>query len=624
MAAGTVSKLTIIILAIGSAFILVSGTTNLFSFATAGLNLPPPPPGTSLSDILNAPLFGDLIKQAAAKGGPNLIGIATFLALNAILNTVFFASSFIISGYAFGKLFHRLRTKHLQPQPSEDAMPKPASPPAPPPSTTPAPTVPVATILPALLLVLLTVGAVLPAGFAQGVGSSGTTAGEQLALDLQKDGSLHMTYSTNVTSLPGVPTDYSRVEFQSLQAAAIFSRNGTVQNGQNGFPSYLLSLLPRNGFLAAYQVSDPSVGKTRADILASEFGQGFNVSLQSTTSLVLPSFGGQNSGNVYLAIYQCQQDATMRILPLAQANGVGTILTPAKVFVSNYAITAGYLNFGNSNVTLSASVAIAADLTPLGNFYGRGTFTLGLRETFGGQGTIGPSTTAKTTNIQLSFPANTTVVAYGPASAKVNPTQGQYQLAMNITSPSTPNAYVTFDATFPQHITIGRQTDPSSPVSAGTTVTEKVTVTNLGNQTIHGVSVSEKKLFQTYPTLELLSASYNVTLGDIDPQALREATEQFKVGSDGIYMMPPAAVSYTDQNQTVSKESSQTTLVSTFNLQLYLGKLVSGTAPYSYPLLLLIVLAPIREVIRQVGRLSARRRKKLRQRNLGLYQGTRP
>ncbi len=487
-------------------------------------------------------------------------------------------------------------------------MPKPPSPPV---ATPPAPSAPVATALSLLVIALLILGTFVPAGLAQNSGTSGVSSGEQLALTVQKDGLLHMIYSTNVSSLPGVSADYSRDEFQNLVAGSIFSFNGSVQMGTNGPPSFLLSLLPRNGFLTVYKVSDPSVGKERADVLASEFAQGFNVTLQSTVSLVLPSFGGQ-SGSVYLGIYQGgQQDTTLNMLNLAQASGVGTILTAQKVFAGSYAIMAGFLGLGNPSATLSPSVSVVADLTGLVNFYGKGTFTLGLRETFGSQGAIGPSMTAKTTTIQLVFPANSTVVAYGPSTATVSSTQGQYQLLMNSTSPSTPNSFVTFDATFPQHIQVDRQTAPSSPVPAGTTVTEKVSVKNLGNQTIHGVVVSEKNLFQTYPTLELLSPSYNLTLGDVDPQASREATVQFRVGSDGIYTLPPAEVSYTDQNQTVSRESSQMTLVSSFNLQLYLGKLVSGTAPYSYPLLGLVVLSPVKQAIREVGKLATRRRTKV-------------
>jgi len=329
--------------------------------------------------------------------------------------------------------------------------------------------------------------------------------------------------------------------------------------------------------------------------------------------LVLPSFGGQqgSSGSIYLGIYEGgQQNTTLRMLGLVQSDGVGTILTPRKVFAGSYAIMAGFLGFENASATPSPSVSVVADLTGFSNFYGRGTFTLGLRETFGAQGTIAPSATAKTTQIRLEFPTNSTVVAWGPSTATVNSTQGLYQLLLNTTSSPTPNAFVTFDASFPQRIQIDRRTDPSSTVSAGATVTEKVSVRNLGNETIHGVVVSEKKLFQTYPTLELLSPSYNSTLGDIDPQASREATVQFRVGSNGVYTMPSAEVSYVDQNKTISRESSQTMLVSTFNLELYLGKLVSGTAPYSYPLVGLVVLTPVKSLIGGIGKLSTRRRKK--------------
>ncbi|OLD02109.1 hypothetical protein AUG19_04565 [archaeon 13_1_20CM_2_54_9] len=616
MIAGTLSTITLILLAVANGFLLISGIRNLVS-GSGGFNLPPPPPGTSLADILSVPVVGQIVQQATSPGGPSLLGIASVLAVNFGLNIALFAGSFIGSGVMFRKIFHR-RAKPVKPRPVEDSMPKPPTPPGsiPPVATPSAPApAPTATVLSLLVIALLILGTVVPAGLAQSSGSSGVLTGEQMELGVQKDGSLRMVYSTNVSSLPGVSADYSRAEFQNLVAGSIFSFNGSVQVGAGGPPSFLLSLLPRHGFLAIYQVSDPQVGKGRADVLASEFAQGFAVSLQPAVSLVLPSFGGQqgSSGSIYLGIYEGgQQNTTLRMLGLVQSDGVGTILTPRKVFAGSYAIMAGFLGFENASATPSPSVSVVADLTGFSNFYGRGTFTLGLRETFGAQGTIAPSATAKTTQIRLEFPTNSTVVAWGPSTATVNSTQGLYQLLLNTTSSPTPNAFVTFDASFPQRIHIDRRTDPSSTVSAGATVTEKVSVRNLGNETIHGVVVSEKKLFQTYPTLELLSPSYNSTLGDIDPQASREATVQFRVGSNGVYTMPSAEVSYVDQNKTISRESSQTMLVSTFNLELYLGKLVSGTAPYSYPLVGLVVLTPVKSLIGGIGKLSTRRRKKTR------------
>src|SRR5713101_1729186 len=79
---------------------------------------------------------------------------------------------------------------------------------------------------------------------------------------------------------------------------------------------------------------------------------------------------------------------------------------------------------------------------------------------------------------------------------------------------------------------------------SGTTVTEKITVTNMGNETIHSVVTSEKRLFQAYPTLQLLSPSQNMSVGDIPPQGSASATLQFRVTSDGFYTLPPTDITY--------------------------------------------------------------------------------
>jgi hypothetical protein len=142
----------------------------------------------------------------------------------------------------------------------------------------------------------------------------------------------------------------------------------------------------------------------------------------------------------------------------------------------------------------------------------------------------------------------------------------------------------------------------------GTTVTEAITVTNLGNETIHQVIVSEKKLFQTYRSLQLLSPSYNDSLGDISPQASGTATFQFKVRSDGIYTFVPAQVVYKDQQNMVVKNSGTASLRSTLSTFNYSLALINGTAPTSYLLLFLLVMSPLIEAPRGLVRWRSSRK----------------
>ncbi len=458
----------------------------------------------------------------------------------------------------------------------------------------------------------------VPAGRAQifhASGSGGPSTGEQLSLNLQKDGTLKMSYSTNLTALPpGIPSDYRLEEYQAIAGAFIFAFNGSIDLGQNGNSgsgggglSTIISLLPPNGFLAVYQNVDQSTGKARADKLAADFQQGFGVSLTSTVSMTLPSFGG-SGGTMYLAIYQ--GDGTVastgnKILNLVQAAGVGSVLSSPRVFAANFGAEAGFLNFDSqSNSTgtpnLIPGAQISADLTQWGNFYGRGTFTLGVRTILGTQGVIGPSSVAGSTNVQLGFPGNSTIVVYWPLNSTLDAARGQLNYSMNSTSTPVSDVYVTFSNVFPQNIHVSRTLDPASPVPSGTVVTEHVTVTNIGNESIQGVIASEKRLFQTYKTLRLVSASENMSLGDIGAQATAQGTLVFKVTSDGFYTMPGVDIDYTDQNQTVSKTTSPTYLQSTFSVPVYAGQLVQGTAPWSYLLLFLSILPVIIQVPRSL------------------------
>ncbi len=561
-------------------------------------------------------MVGQGIQGVASSGGINPLSILEILVVNFILNIGVYAISFITSGFAFSKIL-RGRLPKAQLIPSTQVQNGPES-------QDPSPTLPAAKIVRTLaILLLISSSLVISTGFAQGSQSSGQTSGEHLALNLDKDGTLKMAYSTNLTSLPGVSSDYQRDEFRGLVGGFLFAFNGSVDLGQNGSGgssgalSFLIPLLPLDGFLAVYGVPDQSTGKARADLLASEFGQGFGVHLSSVVSMILPSFGGQQvtGGSIYIGIYSSDGQAEAvgtRVLSLVQTAGVGSILTSQKVFVSHFGVLAGFIDLYFQNATATHSFTpgaqVTADLTPLGNFYGRGNFTLGLRQVLGSQGTIGPSTVARTTRIQLGFPASSTVTGFAPANASIDSAQGHLSYSMYLTFTPVPNVYVNFTSTLPQRITVDRQLDPPSPVSSGTTVTEKIRVTNLGNETIQSVVVSEKRLFQTYPTLRLLSSSQNVSLGDILPQGSSGATLAFRVSSDGFYTLPPVDITYLDQGQAISKSSSLAYLQSSFNLSLYLQELVRGTAPYSYLFLLLVVLPPILQIPRLLRRSRPARR----------------
>ncbi len=629
MAAGTISTLTIILLMAANAFVIFAGFRNL-SGGFSGLNIPPPPPGLSLADVLNTPMVGQGIQVVATSGGINPLSILEVLVVNFALNIGVYAISFVASGFVFSKI---LRGRRPKPKPVPSAQlqssPEPQD---------PSPNLSAAKIVGILaILLILSSSLVISTGFAQGSQSSGQVSGEQLALNLEKDGTLKMVYSTNLTSLPGVSSDYQRDEFRGLVGGFLFAFNGSIDLGQNGSGgssgslSFLMPLLPPNGFLAVYGVPDQPTGKARADLLASGFAQGFGVHLSPVVSMILPSFGGQQlpGGSIYIGIYSSDGLAGAlgnRVLSLVQAAGVGSILTSQKVLVDHFGVLAGFINLDFQNATATPSFTpgaqVTADLTPLGNFYGRGNFTLGLRQVLGNQGTIGPSTVARTTSIELGFPANSTVTGFAPANASIDLAQGQLTYSMNVTSTPVSNVYVNFTSTFPQRITIDRQLDPPSPVSSGTSVTEKITVSNLGNETIRSVVASESRLFRTYPTLQLLSPSQNVSLGDIPPQGSSKATLSFRVSSDGFYTLPPTDITYMDQGQAISKSSSLAYLQSSFNLSLYLQELVRGTAPYSYLFLLLVVLPPILQIPRVLRRSRPARRQQAQTRPSNNPQST--
>ncbi len=105
-----------------------------------------------------------------------------------------------------------------------------------------------------------------------------------------------------------------------------------------------------------------------------------------------------------------------------------------------------------------------------------------------------------------------------------------------------------------------------------------------------------------YPTLKLLSASENVSLGDIAPRSTVQASVMFRVTSDGVYTMPGTVISYTDQGQGISKTAGTIYLQATFSAFGYAEGLIQATAPYSYLFLFLAVLPLIIQIPRSLGK----------------------
>ena len=408
-------------------------------------------------------------------------------------------------------------------------------------------------------------------------------------------------------------------ESQGLVAGLLFGLNATpgtlssFGNSPAGSLSSILQYLPKTGLITIYQATEPSVARSRADQLANDFGKGFGLGLTPSVSLNTQSFPGlQGSGGYYIGLYtsdKIPEQIGDQVRDLIDRNGVGTILSSSKIFVGQFGVLAGLVKLNPSGTDApSAMLAAFADLTTLGNFFGRGNFTLGLRQIFGNPGTISPSGPARSSTVQLVFPSDFPVTDYGPRERVRPPSGGILSLLLNSTDNAVSDAFVSFTGVFPQRIEIVRILDPVSPVPMGTTVTETITVRNLGPESIHGVIVSEKKLFQTYRSLQLLSPSYNASLSDIVPQESESAIFHFKVTSDGIYTLVPAKVTYVDQQDVIVKNSGTISLHSTPNPLNYSLALIRGTAPISYLFLFLLVMSPLIEVPRGVVRWRSSRK----------------
>jgi len=243
-----------------------------------------------------------------------------------------------------------------------------------------------------------------------------------------------------------------------------------------------------------------------------------------------------------------------------------------------------------------------------------GTHQLDLKSLLGFQNNLVGDPAANASLVSMSFQPGT--ILYNPPSLNPfwnNATSTYY---LNVTSSSRPDFVANFNYPFSPNIVIQKTSTPDAgPV--GTTHVVVVTVQNLDNVTVTSLNVNDPQTSSNYAqTLQLSPSGAQATQAAIlTPGNSVTLSYTVTTVSSGVYVLSPATVNFlwTAPNNTkitYSVATDPTEITSLAGPITQFTRTFTDFQPYSYLLLIPLLLTPVIETYRLVKRRAQRKKEK--------------
>ncbi len=327
--------------------------------------------------------------------------------------------------------------------------------------------------------------------------------------------------------------------------------------------------------------------------------------------------GQGGSANIYAPNPELSNnDALTKLLSLLPSQSFSSLINPASIQNMKYFAAIGLVPLQVKG-TMINSLSFYMHIQYPREYYKGGTHQLSLKSLLGFQNNIVADPAANVSLISISFQPGT--ILYSPQ----NPPQTYFYNStyylnvnyINVTSPPS-DFTATFDYPFAPDIVIQKTiTPPTGPV--GTIHVVVVTIQNLDNVTVSNLTGSDIEASPPYLQTLQISPSGTQTVQSPIVAPGNRLTMSYTVTTDssGIYALSPSTVSFewtapngttisytiiTDPAQIDSLSGPWTQFTRTF----------SDFQPYSYLLLVPLLLTPIIETYRLIHRRAQRKREK--------------
>jgi hypothetical protein len=398
--------------------------------------------------------------------------------------------------------------------------------------------------------------------------------------------------------------------YAGANIAAFIVNNNDSQAFGNGQQSQMLQIISQPALITVYS-GDPKTTAAESAAVEAQFSQALGVPF--TTIFSLP-MGGQGTATIYAPNPELSNhDALTKLMGLLPSQSFSSLVNPANIQNMKYFAAIGVVPITVNGVKITGFSFDMNVQFPRQYFKG-GTHQLDFKTLLGFPNNIVGDPAANASLVSMSFQPGT--ILYNPPSLNPfwnNATSTYY---LNVTSSSRPDFVANFNYPFAPDIVIQKTSTPDlGPV--GTTHIVVVTIQNLDNVTVTGLNISDAQTSSNYAqTLQITPSGAQVLQAAIlTPGNSLTLSYTVTTVSSGVYVLSPAIVNFlwiapnnTKITYTVATDPTEITSLAGPITQF--TRTFTDFQPYSYLLLIPLLLTPVIETYRLVRRRTQRKKEK--------------
>jgi hypothetical protein len=585
--------------ALGLAALATYQTINLSALS----NLPPPPPGFSIISATTGPVAGDIIPILIQGSSPTSQMVIQDVVLTMMRNAGLVFAVATISGRA-ASLFWQgdvfiLKTFWRMIKTKKPALPQN--------------NIPKKGILLFALAILLFVPSphmTQPSTITQAPPSGPYQQNLAIGLDMlgAPNASLRMTNLDLSSKGLVLDNNYAGNNLSLF----IINNNYTQPLGASstlGIPSFILGLFSQPALITFY-TGDPATTRGESDNVATQFSQALGV--RFTKAFAIPS--GQGTVTIYAPNPELtNNNALTRVLGLLPSSSFSTLIQPANFQNLPYLAAIGLASISlpppiNKTPTQAFSFLLNAQFPR--EFYKAGQHYLSLKSLLGFQTGIVGDTNSNASIVSISFQRGT--VLYSPLgfSPPFNPIYDNNTATYIYNAPVQPRTDFAANFTYPfaPNITVQKTVTPSSG-PLGTSHDVVVMIQNLDNITVTNLNITDDQAPSAYQkTLQILPNGVQTgQFASFAPGQTQSLSYTATTESSGIYVLSPATADFVWQAPNGTKMryaviTGKPLVSSSIGPWTQFTRTFTDLQPYSYLLLLPLLLTPVIETLRLVGR----------------------
>jgi uncharacterized protein (DUF2062 family) len=408
--------------------------------------------------------------------------------------------------------------------------------------------------------------------------------------------------------------------YAGASLAAFIVNNNDSQAFGSGQQSQMLQAISQPALVTLYS-GDPKTTAAESAAVEAQFSQALGVPFTTIFSF---SMGGQGTVTIYAPNPELSNhDALTKLMGLLPSQSFSSLINPVSIQNLKYFAAVGVVPITVNGVKITG-FSFDMNVQFPRQYYKGDVHQLDLKTLLGFQNNIVGDPAANASLVSMSFQPGTILHSpLFPNPLYKNATSTYY---LTVTSSSRPDFIANFTYPFAPDIVIQKTSTPTVG-SVGTTHIVVVTIQNLDNVTVTGLNVNDPQTSSNYAQTLQLSPN--------GPQAMQAAiltpgnslTLSYTVTtvSSGVYVLSPATVNFL---WTAPNSTKITYIVATDPTEItsLAGPLTQFTRtftdfqPYSYLLLIPLLLTPVIETYRLIRRRAQRRKEK----EMQLLYSTRP